>query len=58
MKITKVGTNKYRVDADMSTEARIADMELKQALLIKAVDTTKLTTKELADLKTVAEVKP
>jgi len=52
MKITKVGTNKFQVDADVSVEARIADMEKKQVLLVKAVDSAKLTSKELADLKT------
>lgn len=56
MKIAKVGTNKFVVDADVSTEARIVDIEKKQALLVKAVDTAKLTTKELSDLKTEISV--
>lgn len=56
MKITRVRTNKFVVDADVSTEARIADMEKKQALLVKAVDAAKLTTQELSDLKTEISV--
>ena len=45
-----------------STSARIASLESKQTLLVKAVDAAKLTTAELTDLQTAVtateEVKP
>ena len=50
MKIEKTGTNKFTVNADAPLEARIAALESKQALLVKAVDEKKLTEKELGDL--------
>lgn len=56
MKIEKTGTNKFTVNADAPLEARIAALESKQALLVKAVDETKLTNQELEALTKATSV--